>query len=270
MSVCWVLVLVVGVVGAVYSFVWRKRGTVKNGPLKGDFEEGFNVCIVGGGPAGATAACYLARVGVKRILLLDKKAFPRTKPCGDAWCEIAIAILEELGILSKMEAAGICHPVQRGGFVSPSGLECVGGPYGSASRIRTYAIKRFRADEFIVREAQALGVEVREECEVIGENFQGNYWTITTKGGGDPIRARMLLAADGVQSLIAKRLGLVSGIGSASCTHQYIENAAPDADGVMIFNKSMLPGYSGNGALFLLLFFGSALTISLHSHFQAC
>ena len=42
----------------------------------------FDAVIVGGGPAGATAALYAERLGLK-VLIVDKKRFPRDKICGD-------------------------------------------------------------------------------------------------------------------------------------------------------------------------------------------
>ena len=43
------------------------------------------------GPAGSTAAYFMAKQGF-RVALLDKKKFPRHKPCGDAWCAPALVI----------------------------------------------------------------------------------------------------------------------------------------------------------------------------------
>jgi flavin-dependent dehydrogenase len=44
----------------------------------------YDVLIVGSGPAGSTAAYFLGKQG-KSVALIDKKTFPRPKPCGDAW-----------------------------------------------------------------------------------------------------------------------------------------------------------------------------------------
>ena len=43
----------------------------------------FDIIIVGGGPAGSSAACYAADEGLK-VLLLEKEIYPRDKVCGDA------------------------------------------------------------------------------------------------------------------------------------------------------------------------------------------
>ena len=55
--------------------------------------ESYDTIIVGAGPAGATAAYYLA-TGGKRVALLEKATFPRDKYCGDAWCAPALDLLE--------------------------------------------------------------------------------------------------------------------------------------------------------------------------------
>ena len=57
--------------------------------------------IVGAGPSGSTAAYYLAKAG-KKVLLLEKKKFPRDKICGDAVCKTAIEILDEMGIYDDL------------------------------------------------------------------------------------------------------------------------------------------------------------------------
>ena len=66
----------------------------------------YDVVIVGAGPAGATAAYFLA-TGGKRVALLEKAIFPRDKRCGDAWCEPALDILEEMGVIQELDAEGL-------------------------------------------------------------------------------------------------------------------------------------------------------------------
>ena len=57
----------------------------------------YDVVIVGAGPGGSTTAYYLAKEG-KKVLLLEKKKFPRDKICGDAICKTAIEILMDMGV----------------------------------------------------------------------------------------------------------------------------------------------------------------------------
>lgn len=124
----------------------------------------FDVVIVGAGPSGSTAAFFAAQAGLK-VGLFDKKKFPRYKPCGDAWCAPALSILEEMGILEKMEKDGVARAVQRGGFISPFGFECIntdGQCYGSVTGCRTYAMKRELADEYLVRAAAKQGAILHE------------------------------------------------------------------------------------------------------------
>src|SRR3989338_8751813 len=65
--------------------------------------EQYDVIVVGGGPAGATAAMYLRRAG-KKVLLVDKAPFPRDKTCGDAQGRKAANIMKELGIYEGYES----------------------------------------------------------------------------------------------------------------------------------------------------------------------
>ena len=57
--------------------------------------------MVGAGPSGATLGYYLGKMG-RKVLLLEKKTFPRDKYCGDAVCKIAIEILHEMGLYEQL------------------------------------------------------------------------------------------------------------------------------------------------------------------------
>jgi geranylgeranyl reductase family protein len=234
----------------------------------------FDVLIVGAGPSGSTAAYFSAQKGLN-VGLFDKKVFPRNKPCGDAWCAPALDILEEMGVLQKMEKDGITNPVKRGGLISPFGYECIntdGSAYGSVTGCKTYAIKREIADEYLVRAAAQKGANLHEGVEITNASFnaQENYWTVTTKATENEkttndkeqvheYTCRMLLIGDGSTSYLAQKLGIIpqGSQSEAVCSTAYIKNNAwKDADGVMIFNKSVLPGYSAlfrhyNGDMYL-------------------
>jgi flavin-dependent dehydrogenase len=184
-------------------------------------ENVYDAVIVGAGPAGATAAYFMGLQGL-RVALIDKKAFPRPKPCGDAWCKPALDILEEMHVLELMEKDGITRPVKRGGFISPFGYKCIntdGSAYGSVTGCKTYAIKRFIADEYLVKAAAALpSVDFFPLTEVIDLQFLSSSsssssavgrWEATTKSGTLPISicGTMCLICDGSTSYLAQKVG---------------------------------------------------------------
>jgi len=236
----------------------KKREITKSSEPALDPTLDFPVLVVGAGPAGSTAAYYLGKRGIK-VALCDKKAFPRQKDCGDAWCTPALQILEDMGVLAKMEADGIAHAVKRGGLISPFGYRCIntGGDslYGAVTGCRTYAIKREIADEYIVRAAASFpSVSLMENCEIVDATFKNGspgHWKVAVKRAGcdqqDIITCGMLLICDGSLSYLAQKIGIIpqGTQPQAVCSHAYIKGHTwSEADGVMLFNKSMLPGYS--------------------------
>ncbi|MBT4138926.1 MAG: FAD-dependent oxidoreductase, partial [Candidatus Latescibacteria bacterium] len=81
-------------------------------------KEMYDLVIVGGGPAGATAALYAQRAGLKTCLV-DKATFPRDKICGDALSGKVVSILHELDLLDKIaELPGA--PIHEVVFGSPN------------------------------------------------------------------------------------------------------------------------------------------------------
>ncbi len=221
----------------------------------------YDVIIVGAGPGGATAAYYLAlearQQGLElRVALLDKARFPRDKYCGDAWCAPALDILEDMGVLQKLIADGLCQDTTSGGFVSPNGesyMTSEGGDATVSKQNRTFAIKRIICDERIARRAAEVGAELIEEANVSGAELEtsvggdgegGKVWRVRCADQRE-FRCRMLIAADGATSKLGRALGVVSSAPEAVAARQYVKGGTHNfkSGGVLLFPEYILPGY---------------------------
>ena len=207
----------------------------------------YDVCIVGAGPSGSTCAYYLAQQG-KRVLLLEKEQFPRDKLCGDAVCSKALLHLEKMGVLQEIIAEDRGHWSREGGFVSPSGISFIGNSAQHTGTPLVMAIKRIVLDEKIARAAAAAGANLVEKSSVVKEEFSSEtqLWTVSC-GGERPrdYQVRMLIAADGATSKLARRLGLVTTQADSVCSRAYIKAETSDftSDGVVFYPPELLPGY---------------------------
>jgi len=145
----------------------------------------YDVAILGGGPAGSTAAFRLATAGA-RVLLIDKARFPRDKPCGGGVTGRAERLLP-FSIEPVVEDV-----VDR--------LECgLRYRHRFTRRARAplaYMTQRKRLDHFLLRKAAEAGVEVRE-----GETADAQE-----------LDARIVIGADGCNGASAKQLGLADGV----------------------------------------------------------
>lgn len=205
----------------------------------------FDVCVVGAGPAGSTCAYYVAKQG-RRVLLLEKKQFPRDKLCGDAICTRAQAHLRRMGVLQAILAEKQGHWANVGGLISPSGISYIGdSSLSSANGSLVIAIKRKVLDEKIARAAAAAGAHLVENYTVTGAELdKDGYWNI--QGRGQPsYRARLLISCDGASSSLALSLGLVKTNPDSVCSRAYVKAGTHDfqADGLVFYPRDLLPGY---------------------------
>ena len=173
------------------------------------------VIVVGGGPAGASCGWALARSGLD-VLVLDRARFPRDKPCGEYLSPQASRYLAEMGVLERVEGAGAA---QLAGMVvrAPDGGE-IQGQFAAAHGFRGFrdrglALRRRVLDPILLDAARDAGAVVEEGAKVTGllTDSRGRVTGVRAAladGDERSIGAALVIGADGLRSIVARRLGL--------------------------------------------------------------
>jgi geranylgeranyl reductase family protein len=155
----------------------------------------FDCIIVGAGPAGGSAAYHLAKRG-RSVLILEKDALPRYKPCGGGvspaiaqWFDFDFSPAISCRVNTLRYTLNLEDPVD----VTLENQEPI------------WMVRRDVFDHFLVQKAQAQGAELRDNTEVKGIEFKVDRWQVTTATG--TVEAKYLIAADGAKGNMAKWLG---------------------------------------------------------------
>ena len=173
------------------------------------------VLIVGGGPAGAATAWYLATRGLD-VCILDRARFPRDKPCAEYLSPQASRILDALGVLPAIEAEGPAH--LRGMIVRAPNGEHIRGDFAAdhgfrGFRDRGLAIRRRVLDGILLDRARQAGARVIEGERVtdLVRDSRGRVTgveTLSSDGQRGSYAARIVVGADGLRSVVARKLGV--------------------------------------------------------------
>jgi len=172
-----------------------------------------DVIVVGAGPAGAATAILLAERGLE-VVVLDRARFPRSKLCGEYLSPEAARVLDRLGVLKTLDAAGAA-PLLGMRITAPDGT-VVGGSYRPIGPWRPYrghamGVSRATLDAVLVDRLRALPVDVREQVRVTdllreSEQVVG-VTAVDASGRAQALRARVVVGADGRGSVVAHQLG---------------------------------------------------------------
>jgi flavin-dependent dehydrogenase len=176
------------------------------------------VIVVGGGPGGASAAWHLAAQGLD-VLVVDRARFPRDKTCAEYLSPEASRLLSAMGALDAVEAAGAA---QLGGMLvrAPNG-EVIAGHFAAGHGFRGFrdrglAVRRRVLDALLLDRARAAGARVLEGAQVVDVARRGvgagggaaDGVEVRIEGGRRTLRAPLVVGADGLRSVVGRRLAL--------------------------------------------------------------
>ena len=209
-----------------------------------------DVLIVGAGPAGSTCAMFLAKKGVK-VLLLDRASFPRDKTCGDAISGKSARVLKELGLdkdLEKRDHAKIYGVL----LSSPNGsMVEIPIPKQADGKARYgYCARRMVYDNFLFENAKKAvdAIEKFNVTDIIAENDH----VVGVKGidlhsnEEREYRTKMVVGADGAHSILAKKLKVdeVDDAHYVSAIRAYYKGVEGMKGMIEIhFVEDLMPGY---------------------------
>ena len=159
----------------------------------------YDCIVVGAGPSGGSASYHLAKQG-HSVLLLEKESLPRYKACSGG---VSPMIQEWFDFDFSPAVSAKIHKIsytwQMG---DPEIVEM-------ETKEPVWMVRRDVFDHYLVQQAQKLGVELRDNTEVIDIEWKSDRWLVKTTHDGEVqlLEAKYLIAADGAKGPMSKRLG---------------------------------------------------------------
>ena len=158
----------------------------------------YDAIVIGGGLAGCSVALQLARRN-HDVLLLEKSTYPRHKLCGEFLSPEAQTSLQGLDVLDAVCAAG-ATAIDHAHLTGPGGTTSGHALPGSA-----LGLSRYRLDELLYRQSQAVGVEGRTGTRVTAVDGSLDRG-FSVQAGGESLEGRLVIGAYGRRGVLDRTL----------------------------------------------------------------
>ncbi|MFY8215012.1 MAG: NAD(P)/FAD-dependent oxidoreductase [Chthoniobacterales bacterium] len=172
----------------------------------------YDVAVIGGGPAGSTAATLLAKRG-RSVVVIEREKFPRFH-IGESLLPFSMSALDRLGVLPKLNAAG---------FMPKHGAEIATGSGDREVRFyfkngfqpqsdTAFQVERSRFDELLLDHAAETGATVHQSTAVESVDFDSTGSTLAIRhlntGQVDSLRAQYIIDCSGRNTLVGSKFKL--------------------------------------------------------------
>jgi geranylgeranyl reductase family protein len=206
----------------------------------------YDVIVVGAGPAGCSAACFIAHKGYE-VLLIDKAKFPRDKICGDGFSASSLAVLEKLGALEIVERSNPFR-IDKVTVSSPNGtIVSAKPPTVEGLRDYGYVIPRKEFDYQFLQFAEGISKVTLLENIRVEELIYDGLDVCGVRSKNEMFIGKIIIGADGVHSTIAKILSLRNNNPKhrGLAMRAYFDNVENLNHEIEIhYEESILPGYA--------------------------
>jgi menaquinone-9 beta-reductase len=202
----------------------------------------YDIAVIGAGPAGSTAAYFLARGGL-RVALLDKFDFPRDKTCGDGLTPRALEVLDSMGVLPQVEQwAYPCVALTVRNTDEVTYRIELSGPNDPPRRI--LIVPRLRLDDVLRQHAVKAGAHFISDTKVeniVQENDHVRLWL----EGGQTLDCALTVVATGANTALLRKVGLLKHAPPSNlAARAYFENVEGLDDTIVLFFDGVeRPGY---------------------------
>src|SRR5438067_4518633 len=167
-----------------------------------------DLAVIGAGPAGAATALFAAGSGL-RVILIDKQAFPRDKPCGEGLMPSGLPVLRELDLADVVIANGA--PPLNGVQLAMRGGQHVAVPFPAHNGIQAgLGVRRLDFDgRLIEKVADQPNIQLCQRTEA--HELRPDQGGVTVRTSAGESRADRAVVADGLRSAIRHQLGWTVG-----------------------------------------------------------